>query len=248
MLCGPSAALIDADIIFFYYICMIMLKKLFMCMVTGVALGIALPVHAAAQAIQTASEFFKSVSDYYATIQDYTADVDITADKSHMQGKVSFKRPEMLRMDFSDPAEQTILFNGDTLIIYLPGSSAILEQNISHSGAVSATPTGLSLMQRYYNIAYETGQTPVPLEEGNSELVVNLILRRRVASEAFSHIKVSVSPETKLIRRIIATTPANVSFTFYFANYNLNTNLSDQRFLYDPPSSANTYNNFLFSE
>ena len=219
-----------------------------MCIVAGIVLGFAAPVRALAQSILTANEFFKSVSEYYATIKDYTADVDITVDKSHMLGKVSFKRPEMLRIDFSEPAEQTILFNGDTLIIYLPGSSAILEQDISHSSAAAATPGGLSLMQRYYTIAYETGQTPVPLEDGNSELVVNLILRRRVASEAFSSMKVSVSPDTKLIRRIIATTPANVNFTFYFANYKVNANLSDQRFLYDPPSSANTYNNFLFSE
>lgn len=212
-----------------------------------VATGFALA--AFSQSILTASEFFKSVSDFYGTVQDYEADTDILVGSSGaMRGKISFKRPEMLRIDFSQPDGQTILFNGETLVIYLPGSSAILQQTVSGSGAATATPEGLSLMRRYYTVAYESGQTPVPLDEDSSEMVVNLILRRRSASEAFSKMLVSVDPSTLLIRRIVATTPADLEYVFYFSNYSLNTGISDQRFIYDPPSSANNYNNFLFSE
>ncbi len=212
-----------------------------------VATGFALS--AFSQSILTASEFFKSVSDFYGTVQDYEADTDILVGSSGaMRGKISFKRPEMLRIDFSQPDGQTILFNGETLVIYLPGSSAILQQTVSGSGAAAATPEGLSLMRRYYTVAYESGQTPVPLDEDSSEMVVNLILRRRSASEAFSKMLVSVDPSTLLIRRIVATTPADLEYVFYFSNYSLNTGISDQRFIYDPPSSANNYNNFLFSE
>ncbi len=205
---------------------------------------------AIAQSIMTASDFFKSVSDYYGTIHDYEADVDITiGNSSDMQGKASFKRPEMLRIDFSQPAEQTIVFSGDTLTIYLPAPySAILQQTVSGSGAASATPEGLALMRRYYTISYESGQDPVPLEEGSSEMVINLVLKRRSSSEAFSQIKLSIDPTSKLIRRVIAVTPSSQSYIFYFSNYRLNTGMSEQRFIYDPPSSANNYNNFLFSE
>ena len=206
-------------------------------------------VPAFSQSILTASEFFKSVSDHYGKIQDYEADTQIIVGNGGvMKGKASFKRPEMLRIDFSQPNGQTILFNGETLVIYLPGSSAILQQTVSGSGAAAATPEGLSLMRRYYTVAYESGQTPVPLEDGSSEMVVNLILRRRSASEAFSKMLLSVDPDTLLIRRIVATTPANLDYVFYFSGYNLNSGMSDQRFIYDPPSSANNYNNFLFSE
>ena len=37
-------------------------------------------------------------------------------------------------------------------------------------------------------------------------------------------------------------------FTFNFSNYTLNNSIPDTRFLYDTPSDANTYDNFLFSE
>ena len=215
-------------------------------------IALAATVSLCAQTILTASSFFKSVSENYATIKDYEAEVDIKAAKTSMAGHVSYKSPNLLRIDFTNPEEQVICFNGDLLTIYLPGSAAILNQTVdtssSGSGANLATSQGLSLLSRYYSVAYETGQDSVPLDEDSDEMVVNLILRRRNMSEAFSTIKISVSPDTMLIRRIDATTPQGESFTFDFKNYVLNQGISDQRFIYDPPTSANNYNNFLFSE
>lgn len=223
-----------------------MKKSLLICIVS-----LALSASAFAQGILTASSFFKSVSEVYATIKDYEAEVEIKASKSTMSGHLSYKYPNLLRIDFTNPEEQVICFNGDLLTIYLPGSAAILNQSVDNSnnnGANLATAQGLSLLGRYYSPAYETGQEAVPLEEGSDEMVVNLILRRRNMSEAFSTIKMSVSPDTMLIRRIEAVTPQNETFSFDFKNYKLNSGISDQRFIYDPPTSANNYNNFLFSE
>lgn len=204
-----------------------------------------------AQGILTASSFFKSVSENYSTIKDYEADVDIKAGKTSMRGRVSYKKPNLLRIDFSSPEDQVICFNGDLLTIYLPGNAAILNQSVdnsSNNGANLATAQGLALLGRYYSPAYETGQNAVPLEEGSEEMVVNLILRRRNMSEAFSIIRMAVSPNSMLIRRISAVTPQGETFVFDFRNYKLNSGISDQRFIYDPPTSANNYNNFLFSE
>lgn len=204
-----------------------------------------------AQGILTASSFFKSVSENYSTIKDYEADVDIKAGKTSMRGKVSYKKPNLLRIDFSSPEDQVICFNGDLLTIYLPGNAAILNQSVdnsSNNGANLATAQGLALLGRYYSPAYETGQEAVPLEEGSEEMVVNLVLRRRNMSEAFSIIRMAVTPSSMLIRRISAVTPQGETFVFDFRNYKLNSGISDQRFIYDPPTSANNYNNFLFSE
>ncbi|MBQ0167639.1 MAG: outer membrane lipoprotein carrier protein LolA [Treponema sp.] len=208
-----------------------------------------------AQSIQTASEYFQSISDYYANIQDYEANLVITTAAGKMQCKVSFKRPNLLRMDFSDPDTQVIAFNGELLTIYLPGSNAILLQNVATgddagtaTGASLATPQGLTLMSRYYYIAYESGQSPVPLSEESDEMVVKFILTKKSASESFKTLKVAINPTMKLIRRIEAVTTANETFVFEFSGYNLNSNIPDARFIYDAPSSANNYNNFLFTE
>ena len=205
--------------------------------------------------IQTAQMFFQSISEYYGTITDYEADVDITAGKSQMKGKVSFKRPDMLRIDFSEPESQVIVFNGERLVIYLPKADAILSQTVSSDseagGANLATPQGLSLMNRYYSIGYENSPNAEPLDADNpkSEKVIKLILSRKNSSEGFRYIRLAISPKTKLIRRVQATS-ANTEedFIFNFSNYTLNNSIPDTRFLYDTPSDANTYDNFLFSE
>lgn len=204
------------------------------------------------QSILTAAAFFQTVSAEYGKISDYEASLDIKAAKQVMEGRVSFKRPNLLRIDFSKPEDQVICFNGDTLTIYVSGSDAILNQSVESSGsgnaANMATPQGLALMSRYYSVAYESGQDPVPLEEGSTEMVVKLILSRRNTSEAFRYINLAIQPDTKLIRRIEAVTPQNERFIFDFSNYVINQGISDQRFIYDPPTSANNYNNFLFTE
>ena len=206
-----------------------------------------------AQNITTASAYFKTISEYYGTIKDYEVDYEIRIEKSESRGKLSFKAPNLLRMDYTNPEEQVICFNGDVLTIYIKEpAEAVLQQQVNAGSTSSATtmttPQGLSLMSRYYTVAYETGQNAEPLEEGSDEMVVKLILTRKSASEAFRYIKLAINDETKLIRRIEAVSPKGEEFVFDFFDYNLNQNLSEQRFVYDAPSSANNYNNFLFTE
>ena len=206
-----------------------------------------------AQNITTASAYFKTISEYYGTIKDYEVDFEIKIEKNESRGKLSFKAPNLLRMDYTNPEEQVICFNGDMLTIYIKEpAEAVLQQQVTpgsnNSAASMSTPQGLSLMSRYYNVAYETGQEPEPLEEGSDEMVVKLTLTRKSASEAFRYIKLAINNETKLIRRIEAVTPKGEEFIFDFFDYVLNQNLSEQRFVYDAPSSANNYNNFLFTE
>ncbi len=203
--------------------------------------------------ILTATAFFQSLSENYGKISDYEASVAITAGKKAMQAEISFKRPNLLRLDFSEPESQVIVFNGDLLTIYLPEVRAILNQevtadNSTGAGPTLATPEGLSLMSRYYTIAYEVSRDPVPLEEGSSEMVVNLILQRKSLSEGFFRIKLSVNPDNLLIRRIEALSRQNETFIFDFTDYALNQNIPDTRFIYDAPGSASNYNNFLYTE
>ena len=203
-----------------------------------------------AQNITTASAYFKSVSEYYGTLKDYEVDFEIKMDKQETAGVLSFKAPDLLRMDYTNPKEQVIVFNGELLTVYLPNSDAILQQQVQDNGsAVSlSTPQGLALLSRYYTVAYETGQNAEPLEEGSDEMVIKFILSRKRTAEAFRYIKIAVTASSNLIRRIEAVTPKGEEFIFNFYDYKLDQGISDQRFIYDAPPSANNINNFLFSE
>jgi len=206
------------------------------------------------QEIVTAEKYLEMVSERYSTVRDYEADITIRSGNTDMNGFVSHLTPSFLRIDFTRPAEQVIVFNGELLTIYLPEFRAVLNQSINQSrrtsttGAGLASSQGLSLLRRNYVSSFVTGPNPEPLESGSSERVVKLRLTRLSLSEGFREIILSINPNTRLIRRIEGRTIADSEVSFDFTNIRTNQGIPEQRFIYDSPASANMYNNFLFRD
>ena len=207
-----------------------------------------------AQEIITAERYLEMVAERYGVVKDYEAAITILSGTSEMTGKLSHLAPSFLRIDFTRPAEQVIVFNGELLTIYLPEYRVVLNQSItqsrrsSASGASLASAQGLTLLRRNYVPSFVTGPEPSPLEGNASERVVKLRLTRRSVSEGFREIILSVNPETKLIRRIEGRTIADGQLRFDFSDVRINQGIPEQRFIYDSPASANVRNNFLFQE
>ena len=206
------------------------------------------------QEIVTAERFLESVSERYASIRDYEARVLIRSDATEMVGNLSYLEPYFLRIDFTDPPEQILVFNGEMLTIYIPRLRAVLNQSVSPArrtgavGASMATAQGLQLLRRGYVTTFVTGPNPVPLDDRNREPVIKLRLTRRLVSEGFREIILSINPETLLIRRIEGRTIADTLVRFDFLNVRTNLGIPEQRFMYDSPATANMYHNFLFRE
>jgi outer membrane lipoprotein-sorting protein len=165
---------------------------------------------------------------------------------------VSYLSPSFLRIDFTRPAEQVIVFNGDVLTIYLPEYRAVLSQDINRrpgaAGVGLASAQGLSLLRRNFVSSFVTGPNPEPLDGTSGERVIKLRLTRRSVAEGFREIILSVNPDTKLIRRIEGRTIADGDLRFDFTNIKTNVGIPEARFAYDNPPSANMYNNFLFRD
>jgi len=207
------------------------------------------------QEIVTADKYLERVSERYGNIRDYEAQVNIRSGSTDMIGNLSFLDPFFLRIDFTKPAEQVLVFNGQLLTVYLPDLRAVLNQPVASTrrttgaaGASMASAQGLQLLRRGYVPAFVSGPEPVPLDEREKEAVVKLRLTRRLASEGYREIILSINPETLLIRRIEGRTIADVLVRFDFLNVKTNVGIPEQRFVYDSPASANLYNNFLFRE
>jgi outer membrane lipoprotein-sorting protein len=204
-----------------------------------------------AQDIVTAQQYFSDVAARYSQISDYEAKISIAAAKDTMKGDIIFKTPNLLRIDFSSPPDQVIAFDGQTLTVYIPGYSAILSQTVADkpgAGSASlATREGLSMLKRNYSVTFESNPAPAPLDGAPGEQAVTLLLSRTSASEGFTTIKLYVSPDSKLIRRIEGWTIAGDKLTFDFVGIKTNVGIPATRFQYDSPASANVYNNFLFS-
>jgi outer membrane lipoprotein-sorting protein len=207
-----------------------------------------------AQEIVTAERYLESVSEVYGRVRDYEARVTIRSGTTNMRGALSFLSPSFLRIDFTEPAEQVIVFNGELLTVYLPGQRAVLSQAVTPSrrtgaaGASMASAQGLILLRRNYIPSFVSGPAPVPLDEGSEELVIKLRLVRRSVSEGFRELVLSVNPETRLIRRIEGRTIADGNVRFDFMDVKTNLGIPEGRFIYDSPASAYMYNDFLFRD
>jgi len=216
------------------------------------ALSVLLVLPASAQGIVTADRFLQMVSEHYGTIGDYEANIVIRTGNTTMQGSLSYLSPSSLRIDFSQPANQVILFNGDELTVFLPELRVVLNQNVSQNrvaaGANLASAEGLSLLRRNYIPTFVTGPEPVNLDANSQEQVVRLRLTRRHVSEGFREIILSVNPATNMIRRIEGTTIAGVNVQFDFTNIRVNQGIPPMRFVYTPPAGANTIHNFMFRD
>ena len=205
------------------------------------------------QEIVTADRYLESVSERYSSIRDYEARIVIRSGSNEMTGNVSHLSPHFLRIDFTRPAEQVIVFNGEQLTVYLPEYRAVLNQPITpgrrpSAGASLASSQGLTLLRRNYVSSFVTGPEPVLLEEGGNERVVKLRLARRTIAEGFRELILSINSDTKLIRRIEGITIAGGQVQFDFTNIRTNQGIPELRFVYDSPASAYMYNNFLFRD
>lgn len=200
------------------------------------------------QDIMTADLFMRRLSARYAEIKDYEAELVVKSGRQTMKGTVVYKAPTLMRVDFSVPAEQVIVYNGDMLTVYVPELRAKLTQQTgTTTTAAAASGEGLRMLTRSYSAVYESGPVPVPLPGAEGEMVIRLILSRLTVAEGFRTITLSVDPATMLIRRMEGVTLAGDLISYDYLNTRVNQGINDLRFLYDSPASANTFNNFLFS-
>jgi outer membrane lipoprotein-sorting protein len=225
------------------------LRKPFISFHITFVLVFCLPSFVSAQEILTAENYFDEVSARYGKIQDYTATISITQGETIMAGTLYYKNPNLLRIDFSEPAEQVLVTNGKELTIYIPKYEVILVQQLRRRSqaaiASMASEQGLHLLKKNYGVAYLSGPDFVPLDEESEEQVRKLKLESRSTAEGFRQIELAVG-RTGLIRRITGVTISYEEFVLDLTDIVVNQNIPDTRFEYDSPPYANVYNDFLF--
>ncbi len=207
------------------------------------------PAVVSAQQVLTAREFFDTVAANYAAIEDYTATMVWRDERGTMRGTLTYKRPNLVRIDFTQPQDQLLVSNGQRLMIYVPAHNVRLTQTLrpqvgSAPGGI-ATAEGLALMRRNYSIAYLEGPEPVPLRDGSSTYVTKLRLDRRQATESFRELILSVD-ENGFIRQIEGTKVDWEVVVMELSDIQINQRISTQIFEAEGDSSASIEENFLY--
>ena len=159
---------------------------------------------------------------------DYEADIRISQGDTVMEGTLSYKQPNLLRIDFTEPEGQVIVSDGTLLTVYYPELEVIFEQTLRRrsddTAAGLATRQGLHFLQSNYAIAYLVGPDPVSLDGLSGELVVKLNLTSRSTSEGFRQLEIAVAAGN-LIRRITGITVGFEEHRFDFFNVRTNQNI-----------------------
>ncbi len=204
---------------------------------------------AAAQDIVTPAVFLERVSQKFGGIRDYQADVTISSEgeQEPMTGRLAYKSPNKLRIDFTRPREQVLASNGETLVVYVPRYSYVLEQKLQRRSeaalALMASSRELSYLRTHYSAAYVVGPEPVPLEEGSREMVTKLKFQS-LSLDGFRRLEIAFD-KNLMIRRVAGSTGTR-EIVMDIRNVRTNQGIPDARFDYRPPASANVYRNFLF--
>jgi outer membrane lipoprotein-sorting protein len=197
--------------------------------------------------IVSAEKFFANLSASFGKVKDYEAAITITQGKSVSRGKLSYKSPIYLRIDFDDPPKQVLNFDGEKLTFYSPANEVILEQRYKKKSPSQVeglmSSQGLGILQRNYSIAYLTGPGAVPLEDGSKEMVVKLKLISRGAT---GYTQMILSVKDSLIRRVEGTQSSGEKVVMDLTNIRINQGVPDSRFLYDAPPYANVIQDWLF--
>lgn len=211
-------------------------------------LMLCLSLPASAQEIMSAEKYFAALSASYGAVQDYEALLTITQGKQVSRGKISYKTPMYLRIDFDDPKGQVIAFDGEMFTVFVPQYEVVLQQEYKKKGAgaiaAMVNSQGLAILQRSYNIAFLSSPGPVALDEGSREQVVKLKLTARGVT-GYRQLVLSVSKDS-LIRRIEGAQTNGEKITLDFTGMRTNQGLPDSRFEYKPPAYANVIPDFLF--
>lgn len=200
-----------------------------------------------AQDILTANEFFASVAANYAGIEDYVAEMVWSDNSGVMRGSLLYKAPNMVRIDFTQPARQVFVSNGEILQIYVPAFEVVFRQelpNPTDAPGALVSEEGLALMRRNYSIAYLEGPEPTPIDEESQLLVTKLRLDRRSASEGFRQIVLSIDA-SGFIRRMEGTSAAWDTVTMDLNGIRINQGISDRVFEEDPAPTASVTDDFL---
>jgi outer membrane lipoprotein-sorting protein len=204
-----------------------------------------------AQDFVTPSAYFEEASRRFGAVQDMMADITIFQgedDEEPMVGRLQYKSPNKLRIDFTRPREQVLAVNGELLTVYVPRYSYVLEQRLQRKSdatlALMASKKELAYLRNNYSVAYLVGPDPVPLEEGSNEMVVKLKFQSLSSAEGFRQLEIAFD-ENQMIRRVTGSTGTGTIIMDY-RNARTNQGIPDAMFDYEAPANANVFRNFLF--
>jgi len=189
-------------------------------------------------------------------VKDYKADVKWMNGDAVSSGKLYFKNPQKVKIEYKDPAGQVFCTNGYELWIHIPSMSATLHQNIldkekkrNEDGTVETvknpiflSPVGYDKLLSEYAIEYHETKEKVVYKD--TKVYKFKLLRWKSARNGINTIYLMID-ENGMIRQAKAITANFRQISIEYDNITLNSGLSDMMFNYEPPAHATVIDDFM---
>ncbi|MGH7230627.1 MAG: LolA family protein [Nitrospiraceae bacterium] len=178
---------------------------------------------------------YEQTKDLQAEFQQLTR-IEGFATPLTSSGRVSIKKPGLLRWDYLDPNVEEIYVNRDEVMMYVPEHQQVLVGKLTQMAASQAP---LQLLQGVAKIDEQFEVEPTKGgERGEGGIpLVTLVPKpaESEASRAVLRIVLEVQPKTYFIKAVsIHEVSGNIS-TFQFSNLKPNTGLKPNLFKFDVP-------------
>lgn len=218
-----------------------------------VGLALALPVVGVLQADppdhnwNSPQRLRESVEARFADLQTFTADFRITTVEgnrsSSMSGTLYYQKPGRLRYEFSQPAGNLIVSDGEIMWYYIRRANIVGQQSLtlnteneSQRPIFSEDPgPGVSRLFDKYHYRF-LGTAQPRAEFGGRYFVLDLDQRERTGG--YQKIVLYVDAETYMIHRAEADDGYGKKTSVVFSNIRVNPQLEGRLFQYSPPDNV----------
>lgn len=215
--------------------------------------------------LERLSEIFKT------NIRDLKAELKLIQGNVTWTGTMLFKNPQKVRIDFTDPERQVICSNGYELWVYIPYLNIVLHQNILEkdrlkteeedkantnanpnpntnapeiiTNPILLNPVGLDRFINDYSIEYNETKGKIEYKD-NTKVYQLKLIRWRSSRSGFNVIYLLVQ-ENGVIRQVRGITANFKQIILELDKVELNTNVSDLKFNYEPPAHTSTIDDFI---
>jgi len=195
--------------------------------------------------IVSVNDIKKTMSSRYESINDYTAEFIWINGDANYRGKIQYKKPDKILMDFEEPADQKIVSNGKVLNVYIPYLKVVCQQSLGEetesSILLTTSEEGLSRLFNEYSFSFY--DTSLPRQFG-STMAYHLKLIQKHPGVGFNKIDIWVS-KNGLILQSNGVSQNGIKVSLSFSKIKLNTELPDYIFNFEVPTDAQIIRNII---
>ena len=195
--------------------------------------------------IVSVNDVKKLMSEKFKSIKDYTADFEWTNGDVHYKGKIQYKKPDKILLDFEKPKDQKIVSDGKILYIYIPYLKVVVTQTLgegTESQILTAqSEKGLYKLFDEYNFSFYDNSN---LQKFGDTMAYHLNLFQKRPKVGFKRMDLWISKEGLIIQSNgVSPNGQNISLTFL--NIKLNNEVPDYIFNFEIPSNAHVIRNII---